>query len=65
MFFYQNSAVCFFDDTYQTDIYCTDPINCMQEKACCYCDNNKIKMAWKPEKTQEENPVGCTGEGER
>ena len=26
-------------------------------------DDNKIKMARKPEKKQKENPVGCTEEG--
>ena len=28
-------------------------------------DDNKMKMAKKPGKKQEENPVGCTGEGKR
>ena len=27
--------------------------------------DNKIKMARKPGKGQKENPVGCTGDGER
>ena len=28
-------------------------------------DDNEIKMSRKPGKKQEENPVGCTGEGKR
>ena len=28
-------------------------------------DDNKIKMTRKTEKKQKENPVGCTGKGER
>ena len=28
-------------------------------------NENKIKMARKPEKKQKENLVGCTGEGKR
>ena len=28
-------------------------------------DDNKVKMVRKPGKKQEENHVGCTGEGER
>ena len=27
--------------------------------------NNKVKMAWKRGENQEENAVGCTGEGSR
>ena len=33
--------------------------------ASLHCDDNKVKMARKPEKKQKENPVRCTGEGKR
>ena len=42
----------------------SDLVNELQQPQAC-CDDNTIKMARKPWKKQKENPVGCTGEGER
>ena len=37
----------------------------MSELLLLFSDDNKIKMARKPGKKQNENSVGCTGKGKR